>query len=159
MADPAQIDLVADRNVRYDDNFVFLGVDWTGSTFKVQVRLIRDTTGTPLLNWTSPDGVVLSYGGTATVATHVTAGRLVGGSGEDSIYAMINPATGVPYVGSDNLTLSVIFVDLLANAFPFPDERGDDLTTYYDILRIPPSGNNELIMRGKFIVRAGVTIP
>jgi hypothetical protein len=158
MADPAEIDIIVDRNVRYDDNFTFLGVAWTGSTFKIQVRLIKDTTGTPLLNWTSPDGVTLTYAGTATVASHVSAGRL-SGTGDDSIYSMINPATGVPYVGSDNLTLSAIFLDLLANAFPFPEERGDDLTTFYDIVRIPASGNNELVMRGKFIVRAGVTIP
>lgn len=149
MADPAQIDIIADRNVAFISNYSFLAVDWTGSTFKMQVRASRDTTGTALLTATSGGGsIVLFYAGTATVSVHIAAGRL------------LDAPEG--YELTDNLLLSQISIGINATAmesFPFPEERGDDWQGWYDIIRTPASGDAELIMRGSFTVRAGVTIP
>jgi hypothetical protein len=158
MADPLNTDLIADRRVVFEDQFSFLDEDWTGSDFKIQVRLFRDTTTTPLLDFTSPSGVALEYAGTDTVANHVAAGR-VDAFGDDNIYETLNEAAGRFYLPGDSLTLSRIDLALDASAFPFPEEIGDDLTTYYDIIRTPPTGQPKLIMRGQFVVRAGVTIP
>jgi hypothetical protein len=161
MADPAEINIVADRRVIKSEHFSFLDQNWTGSTFKGQLRLVRDTTGTPLLTFTSGSGIVLDYAGTATVSAHVSAGRLTG-VGEGNIYTLINPTTGNLYQSSDNLTLSWLLLgfgpgDL--GTVPFPEERGDDAVVYYDVIRTLPDASTELIMRGTFTVRAGVTIP
>lgn len=156
MADPAQIDIVTDRRVALTQHFAFLGQDYTGSTLKMQVRAIRDATGTPLID--DPGGnVSLLYGGTATIAAHITAGRLTA-----EIYNQVNPATGTKYQATDSTPLSQIGLGIIQAtiaALPFPEQRGDDLVSYYDVLRTPSAGDAEIIMRGQFIVRAGVTIP
>lgn len=161
MADPAQIDIIADRNVDHEEIWRFLNVDWTGSTYRIQVRLTKDTTGTPLLDHSTATSSFSMAVVTGAVSDHVAGGEL-SGTGEDSIYSIINPATGNPYEPTDILTLTRVRLGLLAfdlSLFPFPEERGDDLTTYYDIIRTPPTGSAEVMLRGKFIVRAGVTIP
>lgn len=162
MADPAQINIIADRRVAYIEQFAFLGDDWTGSTFKMQVRLVRDSTGTPLEDWSTSSGtLLLDYAATDTVANHVAAGRLAG-AGDDSIYRLENPGTGVPYVAGDSLALSLLHIGIAASAIaamPFPAELGDDAVFYYDVIRTPSVGDADLVMRGTFTVRAGVTIP
>jgi len=162
MADLAQDDIFADRRVKYVDVFSFFDVDYTGSTFLMQVRQVKDTTGPPLLSADSTSGnLILLYAGTATVSAHVTSGRLLG-SGDDNVYEMINPATGVKYVGSDSLLLSQVEIALSAaalTAMPYPPEHGGDLVCWYDLIRTPSGSDPEIIMRGKFTVRAGVTIP
>lgn len=159
MADPAQIDIIADRRVAYFNDWSFLDVNWAGSSFEMEVRLVRDTVDTPLLEATSGGGSLsLLYTGTATVTAHIAAGRLT-----PEVYSLINPATGVNYASGDSVTLSQLHMQLASigflAAFPFASERGDDLQAYYDIIRTPATGDAELIMRGKFTLRAGVTIP
>lgn len=155
MADPAEIDITADRRVPYFEHYTFLDRDFTGSTFTAELRQVKDTTGSPLVDF-SP-GVILDYAGSLTVAGHIAAAHLT-----TEIYDLVNPATGVNYVAGDTLLLSWLRVslDVPSIAFvPFPEERGDDAVAYYDIIRTPPVGGDEIVMRGKFIVRAGVTIP
>lgn len=164
MTDP--VDIIADRRAAVFDTFAFLGRDLTGATLKLQVRPVRDTTGTPLIALLpaadGDEGVTLLYAGTATVAAHVAASRL----GSD-IYRLMNPATGLAYAEGDSLLLSQIRVTIEAatvTALPFPeppDERGDDLPLVFDLIG---SGGTVVIlptvlMGGAFIVRAGVTIP
>lgn len=161
MNDPAEIDIIADRRVPYEDTFAFLGSDYTGSTFKMQVRQVKDTIGTAQLTGVSPTEIVIFYGGTDTVANHVAAGR-VPGSGDDNIYETINPATDVNYVAGDSLALTILDIGFDTpglSALPFPDEGGDDWEGWYDLIRTPVSGNREIVMRGTFTLRAGVTIP
>lgn len=156
MADPAYIDIVADRRVPSTGVFTFLDIDLTASALKVEVRLAKDTTVTPLIEGSIPDTLGIGFCGTDTIANHITAGRL-----SAEIYAQINPATGVAYVPADSVLLSQMVTFFDSSGFPIAEETGDDLTCYYDIIRTPPGGSpiDELLMRGKFIVRAGVTIP
>jgi hypothetical protein len=155
MPSPAEIDITADRQVPFFEHYAFLERDFTGSSFAGQLRGVKDTTGSPLIDF-SP-GIVLDYSGSLSVAGHIAAGRLTA-----EIYDLVNPATGVNYVAGDSLLLSWLRVslDVPSIAFvPFPPELGDDAVAYYDIIRTPPASGDEIVMRGKFIVRAGVTIP
>lgn len=158
MSDPAQIDIIADRRVDYSDELAFLGVDYTGSTFAMQVRATKDTAGTPLLDLSSGTGnFSIFYAATDTIANHILAGALT-----SDIYAVKNPATGQPYVAGDSETVTIVHFGIGFAALatlPWGDERGDDWQGWFDIIRDPPSGSNEIIVRGEFIVRAGVTIP
>lgn len=154
MASPAEIDIVADRRVPFTESYSFLDEDWTGSTLRIQVRETKDTTTTPQIDGTSPSGVGIGYAGTATVSAHITAGRLT-----SEIYGLINPSTGLLYQPTTSLLLSQLVTFLVTDTFPTPEEVGDDWKGYYDIIRVPPSGPDLLVMRGKFTVRAGVTIP
>jgi hypothetical protein len=160
MADPANIDIVVPtRRAPFEDYYSFFDENFTGSSFLFQVREIKDTTGAPIFDGSL--GVVLQYAGTATVAAHVTAGRLFG-SGTDNVYEMVNPATGVRYVAGDNVLLSQVKIGLdvaTLDDVPFPAERGDDWVGWHDMIRTPASGPDLLLMRGSFIVQAAVSIP
>lgn len=149
MADPAEIDIIADRRVDYDEEFTFLEVDYTGSNFKMQVRAVKDTTGTPPLDISTGTGnFSIFYAGTDTVANHIAAGRL--SEAPDG------------YDAADSLTLSVVHIGIagfVIDDIPTGIETGDDWHGFYDIIRTPVSGSAEIIMRGAFTVRAGVTIP
>lgn len=150
MSQPALIPMdVPTRRVPFVETYLFEG-DWTGSSFLMQVRLVKDTIGTPLFEASDGDGLDLTYAGTDTIANHITAGRL----------------DEVPdgYASGDSLTLSELRVGLSVGKLdavpvgPPSSETGDDLTVWHDIIRQPPSGDDELIMCGQFIVRAAVTI-
>lgn len=149
MADPAVLDIIADRRVDLNEEFTFLALDYTGSSFFMQVRPTRDTSGTPLLDLSTSGGnFSIFYAGTDTIANHISAGRL----------------SEVPdgYTSGESLAISIVHLGIgfaAMSSLPFPEERGDDTILYYDIIRDPTSGSNEVVVRGKFIVRAGVTIP
>lgn len=155
-------DLPADRDVWFIRKFAWIGRDFTGATFKMQVRANRNTTGAPLLNMTNaniatdPLGITLLYAGTATITAHIAAGRLSG------VPNAVNPATGVAYVGGDSVLLSQVemFVeDTLMQGLPLAETATDDKVLQYDFLVQPSGGIADVEMTGKFIVRAGVTIP
>lgn len=152
----AQIDLTADRQVDYVEKFSFIDKDYSGSAFKMMVRPTKDTFATPIVNLASGAGIDLTYAGTATVSAHISAGRLT-----VEIYTVTNPSTGNLFLAADTLLLSQVLVDIpvadLA-ATPFPAERGDDLLAWYDVIRFPAVGYEEIVMRGRFSIRAGVTI-
>lgn len=164
MADPLSIDLVApSRQVPFSETFSFLGEDYTGSTLKLQVRATPGTTGTALITRATGSGLSIPYAGTAIVSAHVTAGRLLA-DGDDNIYDMINPATGVLYQPGDSLALSEIritFTTTNLTAVPMrpAEERGDPAFAYYDLIRTPASGDPVLQMKGKLVIDPGVTIP
>jgi hypothetical protein len=162
---PAYLDMTVDRWVDWLDLISFIDNDYTGASFKLQIRPIRDTTGTPLLELISGSALTLAYAGTATVSAHVAAGRLTG-TGPDNIYTLTNPATGNLYQPTDNVLLSSlsigvdqIYVASLPFAESFGGKRGDDTILYYDLVVTVGGVTTSVILRGEFIVRAGVTIP
>lgn len=160
MNDVAYADLRAGRWVWFVQTLTFFSRDFTGATLKMQIRAMKDTTGTPLISLTNAvvdtQGIELAYAGTATIAAHISAGRL------SEVPDATNPATGVPYVSTDSVTISILRVVIdSANvaAMPFPEELGEDAEFYYDLVVDLPVGVPEVVMAGKFIVVAGVTIP
>src|SRR4051812_9352650 len=121
------LDLYADRHATYFDTFSWIGSDFTSGVFKMQARLKKDTTGTPLINLTSVttfvEGIALLYAGTDTIANHIAAGR------------MTEVPTG--YTSSSSVLLSqirVVISDTTLQSMPFPAERGDDLELAYDLV-------------------------
>ena len=157
---PAQLDIYVTRQEWYVESFVFEDLDLTGSTFDMQVRAVKDTTGTPLLDLTNAapglTGINLAYAGTDTIANHIAAGRL------SEVPDKKNPTTNLPYALSDNLLLSHIVISVAANliaAIPFPAELGDDWVGWQNFFIDTPAGVPQVSWAGKFVVLAGVTIP
>lgn len=153
---PAVIDLKVNRRVSYREAFSFVDQDFTGSTLKMQVRKVKDLSGTAYMDMVSPSGLSITYTGTATASAHIAAGRLTA-----QIYEVKNPTTGNLYQPTDNILLSQITFGINPSTIagvPVSPEIGEDVVCYYDLLR--SSGSDyEIIMKGEFVVVAGVTIP
>src|SRR5438270_4450750 len=145
MADAYSFDIEAvSRHVPWSGVFAFLGVDFTGSTFLMHARAVKDSTGTPVID--ASTGLTIVYTGTATVAAHIAAGRLTA-----DIYGLDNPATGAKYVDADPVLLSQLQIKLstvMLEAVPEPTPLGGDVPLWYDVVRTPSIGDKELILRG-----------
>lgn len=140
--DPATVPLTGDRWTPFVHTIEYQGANLTGAAFLMHVRLTYDATGSPLV----VAGVTLTYGGTATVDEHLTAGRIT--EAPDGM------------AGTDSLPLSIIDISIpeaTMETLPFPGERGDDSTLYYDMHITPSGGSKQVWFRGPFIVRAGST--
>lgn len=160
MDTPARIDFAGDRYVAFLRTVAFIGYDFTGATFAMQVRdrkdggTVRATLGTVGV-MPSVEGVGLFFGGTATVASHIATGRLT-----SVIYDYTNPDTGVNYVSSDSVVLSVLRIridETTMEAMPFAAEVGDDRLFYWDLHVTPSGGVKDKYAGGDFLLRAGVT--
>jgi hypothetical protein len=153
MQEPASVDLKGDRYVPYLETIPVLEENFTGGTFKMQVRDRKDggTLRADLLTVASmaSEGVSLVYGGTDTVTNHIAAGRL---DQED--------ADQLGLVGGDSLVMSVLGIRInesTMEAMPFANEIGDDQVLYYDMHITPSGSTKDLWFGGTFTVRAGAT--
>lgn len=158
MESPALINWGADRYVPFVRSFSMIGYDFTGATFAAQVRdrkdggALRADLGTVT---TSAQGVRLIFGGTNTVANHITSNHLT-----SDIYNLVNINTGVKYVAADNVVLSYLRITIneaTMEAMPFGTDIGDDKLLYWDLHITPSGGTKDLYVAGDFLVRAGVT--
>lgn len=163
MSDAVRIDLFADRGVAFSHAITRVGINWTGATFSCQIRLYEDAPGTPIVSLTTGAGVFLTYGGSALVSAHISAGRLPA-----DIYNYVNPTTGVKYVAGDSVALSVVLLGISGatmkgtptGLIPYPGERGDDLVLAWDLLVDADgasSGEATKEFYGNFTVRGTVT--
>lgn len=151
METPARIDINADRWVACIRELAFVGFDFTGATFIGQVRTIADAPGTPLVDLatvgtSTAEGIRLIYGGTDTVANHITAGRLT------------EAPTG--YALTDSVALSSVGIrinETTMEGLPEPDDTGDSITFAWDMHITPAGGVKDKYCGGSFVVRAGVT--
>ena len=154
MLQPANIDIRADRWVACSRTFAFVDIviDPATAVLNMAIRITPDATGSPLVLLStvaslSAEGVVRLYSGTDTIANHIAAGRL----------------SAVPQGYTEASSILVSQIGILINAatmqaLPFPSERGDDMTLYWDMLITPvTAGFRDKYMGGKFIVAAGVT--
>ena len=150
--EPAQVTLTGDRWTPFVHTIEYQGDDLTGADFRMQIRLTYDAPGTPLFDkgavaTAAEEGIRLVYGGTATVAAHIAAGRI--GDIPDGMQT------------TDSLSLSIIAIQIAEatmEGMPFPGERGDNAPLYYDMHVTPFGGVKQVWFRGPFIVRAGVTV-
>lgn len=157
MRAPIAYDLYGDRGLAFSDIIAIVGQDFTGATFAGQVRLFPDAGGSPLVTLT----VALGYGGSATVAAHVSALRITA-----DIYNYVNPATGLKYASSDTIAVSLLNVSATAAAMSSPGTGAipvaavglGEVQLAYDIL-IDPSGAppQDKWVYGSFFVRGTVT--
>lgn len=154
MITTGRYDIGADRWVACIRAFAFAGVDFTGATFAAQVRLLPDAGGSPLVNLATvgsgaSEGLYLAYAGTATVATHIAAGRLTEAQ-----------ADAAGYASGDSLLLSSVGLrinETTMEGLPFPAEVGDDALLYWDMHITPSGGIKDKYLGGTFTVRSGVT--
>lgn len=153
MQQPAAVDLAGDRYVPFIETIPVLEEDFTGATFKMQVRDRKDggTIRADLAGVGSiaSEGISIGYAGTDTVTAHIAAGRL---DQED--------ADSLGLVGADNLamtTLGIRINESTMEAMPEPPEIGDDLPLVYDVHITPSGGYKDLWFGGVFTVRAGST--
>lgn len=154
----AALDLIADRSLTYQETIVFLGDDFTGAAYAMKIRPEPDATGTALVSLTTvtdtSQGIKLLYAGTATIAAHVSAGRLQG------VPIAVNPATGVAYTSTDTVALSQLQITITNTTMagmPAAIEAGDDLDLAYDLVVTPAGGIAQKRLAGSFIIRATVT--
>jgi hypothetical protein len=151
MLSPGRLPFGGDRWTAFVRTLQLEGVDLTGATFAMQLRLLPDTPGSPLVSLgtvtsASSEGVRLIYGGTATVAAHITAGRI-----ETAPDGMVD---------ADNLELSLIGIRInesTMEGLPATGEVGDDTPISWDIHITPVGGIKQRWLFGPFTVRAGVT--
>lgn len=154
MESPARVDFGADRYVPFKRTLAFLGYDFTGATFKMQVRDRKDggavRADLSTVTLASAEGVRLIYGGSDTVANHITAGRL--------------KAVPNGYTSASTVILSQVGIrinETTMEAMPFGGEIGgeigDDLELYWDLHVTPSGGDKDLYAAGTFTLRAGVT--
>lgn len=152
MEQPAKIDLHTDRWVACIRELAFVGFDFTSATFAAQVRTVPDAAGSPLVNLgtvgsLASEGVMLLYGGSATIADHIAAGRI------DEV------PTG--YVSTDVVLLSSVRIrinETTMEALTLPnDEDGPDTPLVWDLHITPSGGIKDKYAGGKFIVRGGAT--
>lgn len=154
MRSPINYNLWGDRGVALSEKISIVGRDFTGATFRAQVRLFADAPGSPLIT----PSVSLTYGGTDTIANHIAAGRLT-----SDVYDYYNPSTGIKYQPSDSVPMSLMQIsisaaNMVAPGVPAADELGDDRAMYWDLLIDPAGGELEdKWIYGKFIVRGTVT--
>lgn len=147
----AQIDIHADRWVACIRTLAFVGYDFTGATFKSQVRQTKDSGGTPLadlstVTLSTAEGVRLIYGGTDTVANHITAGRL----------SEVPPG----FTAASSIAVSQLGIrinEATMEAMPLGAEVGDDAEAAWDLHVTPSGGLKDKFAGGKFVIRAGVT--
>jgi hypothetical protein len=150
MISPGRYDLSADRWVACIRVFSFVALDFTGATFLSDVRLKPDASGAPLIHLVNAaanaEGLALLGAYTSTVQAHIDAGRL----------SEVPPG----YALGDTVTVSQVQLrinETSMEALPYPGERGEDATLYWDLHVTPTGGTKDKYLGGLFICRAGVT--
>lgn len=155
MDTPAALNWVADRNVVFKRTIALPNYDFTGGSFRMQVRDRRDGGATraslTTVSSAAAEGVRLVYAGTATVAAHIAAGRLTQAQADQ-----LGLSSGTSLLLSQ---LGIRINKSTMQAMPVGPVLGDDRTLFHDLLLTPSGGDEDVYARGTFTVRAGVTAP
>ena len=126
---PGKLAITANRWEPFDDTIDFVGYDFTGATFTLQVRLYPDATGDPLINLANADPP--AAGLSVTVAT----------------------TEGVP-----TSTLRIIIAEAtIEGLFPTGSgqEAGADVKLAWALHITPSGGTKRRWLEGDFIIHAG----
>lgn len=126
----ARLPLGGRRYQAYAKTLRFIGVDLTGASFRMQVRMLPNTPGAPLL-------------ALATVASGAAEGiRLIG----------VEQINGQPVS-----TIGIRVNKTSMQALPYAGELGDDSVFAYDLMVNPAGGLEQVWLAGDFVAQAGVT--
>lgn len=132
MANPktGPLKLTANRWEPFIYTIDFEGFDYTGATFAMQVRAVKDSGGTALVNL-------------ATVGSVGTEGITIVG---------VTTTDGIP-----TTSISIRINEATVEALPEPAELGEDIVLRWDMQITPSGGNKYRALEGAFTVSAGVT--
>jgi len=133
MIHPGTRDLVAQRFTPFIHAIDFIGYDFTGATFKMEVRQYRDQAGAALIS-------------------------LIGASaGSEGI--SVSVATDDDGIPTSTVTIQIDEATLEA-VLPYPDsgvKAGSDVALVWDIHITPSGGTKTRWLQGAFILAAGAT--
>jgi hypothetical protein len=153
MLSPGLLPLAGDRNTPFTATLQMDEIDLTGATLAMQVRLYAGAVGAALANLalvvSDIEGIRIIYAGSATVSSHISAGRLT----------LADVPSG--YATGDTLALTLIGIridEATMQAMPTSGRIGVDPVFAWDIHITASGGTTERSLYGPFTVREGVII-
>jgi hypothetical protein len=149
--DPSRmITLRAPHWTLYFETIAFVDMDFTGATYKMQVRTAFNV-GSLLLDLSTAAGFSSTGLRTSSVLYDTVANHLISG------YLRSIPE-GYELTDFIPVTLVTIRVPKATMvALPFPEDQSEDYEAVYDIWITPAGGLEQPYMRGSFIIEAGST--
>lgn len=130
---PGTLNLTAYRNVPFLEAIRFVGFDFTGGTFALQVRLLPGTAGSALI------GLTNQTAGTQGLSVVVTEESSVDVS---TLTIQIDEAT----------------IDALLPASTNGQKAGTDVVLYYDLIITATGLTKSRWLEGTFTIAEGVTV-
>lgn len=130
---PGTLNLTAYRNVPYLEAIRFVGFDFAGGTFALQVRLLPGTAGSALI------GLTNATAGTQGLSVAVTE---EGGLDVSTLTIQIDEAT----------------IDSLLPASTNGQKAGTDVALFYDIIITGGGLGKTRWLEGSFTIAEGVTV-
>lgn len=130
---PGTLNLTAYRNVGYLEAIRFSGLDFTGGTFALQVRLLPGTAGAALIGLTNQTAGTQGLSVAVTTESGVTISTLT---------IQIDEAT----------------IDALLPASTNGQKAGTDVVLYYDLIITATGLAKSRWLEGSFTIAEGVTV-
>jgi len=130
---PGTLNLTAYRNVPFLEAIRFVGFDFTGGTFALQVRLLPGTAGSALIGLTN--------------ATAGTQGLSVAVTEESSVD-----------VSTLTIQIDEATIDALLPASTNGQKAGTDVVLYYDLIITATGLAKSRWLEGTFTIAEGVTV-
>jgi hypothetical protein len=116
---PGTLNLTVYRNVPFVESIRFVGLDFTGGTFALQVRLLPGTAGAALISLTNQTAGTQGLSVTATEEGGLDVSTLTIQIDEATIDALLPASTNGQKAGTD----VALFYDLIITATGFPKSR------------------------------------
>lgn len=129
----AQLDISAFKRVPFDDNLVFVGPDYSGAAFAMQIRQHWGDTGAALLTPTV----------TATF---------------DPAYTYVDPRNKQTVGPVPATIVAIAIAEAALEALPFAADEEKPLELVYDLHTTPSGETKRVVLAGKFYVYPGSTI-
>lgn len=130
---PGTLTLTVYRNVPFLDSIRFVGLDFTGGTFAMQVRLLPGTAGDPLLS-----------------LTNATAGL-------QGLSVAVTEESGLD-VSTLTIQIDEATIDALLPASSNGQKAGTDVALFYDLIITGAGLPKTRWLEGSFIIAEGVTV-
>ena len=130
---PGALDIVVYRNTPFLDDIRFVGLDFTGGTFAMQVRLLPGTAGSALIG-----------------LTNQTAGT-------QGLSVVVTTESGVS-VSTLKIQIDESTIDTLLPASSNGQKAGTDVVLFYDLIITGGGVPKTRWLEGKFTIAEGVTV-